>query len=111
MLDAQEKIVELERRLFAELRAAVAAQAKRIRQTALALAQIDVLACFSHLAAGRDYCRPIFDSSGEIEIIAGRHPVVETQELGGSTRFVPNDLFLNSSSHSLLLLTGPNMGG
>ncbi|HEV2113646.1 MAG TPA: DNA mismatch repair protein MutS, partial [Terriglobales bacterium] len=111
VLDAQEKIVELERRLFAELRSAVAAQAKPIRQTALALAQVDVLACFSHLAAARDYCRPVFDDAGEIEIISGRHPVVETQELGGNTRFVPNDLFLDSSSHSLLLLTGPNMGG
>jgi len=113
VLDAQEKIVELERRLFAELRAAIASQAKRIRQTALALAQADVLACFAHLAANRNYCRPRLDPSdtGELEIIAGRHPVVEIQELEGNARFVPNDLFLNDTTHSLLLLTGPNMGG
>src|SRR5437763_1040253 len=111
VLDAQEKIVELERRIFAELRAAVAAQARRIRQTALALAQLDVLASFAHLAAHRGYTRPRFDDSGEIELMEARHPVVELQSLSGAARFVPNDLFLNSTTHSLLLLTGPNMGG
>jgi DNA mismatch repair protein MutS len=112
ILDAQEKIVEIERRLFAELRAAIAAEAKRIRQTALALAEIDVLASFAHLAALRNYCRPQFDESGDIEIVEGRHPVIEQQELaGGSERFVPNDLFLNGSTHTILVLTGPNMGG
>ena len=111
VLDAQEKIVELERRIFAELRAAVAAQARRIRQTALALAQLDVLASFAHLAAHRAYTRPRFDDSGEIELMEARHPVVELQSLSGAARFVPNDLFLNSATHSLLLLTGPNMGG
>jgi DNA mismatch repair protein MutS len=112
ILDAEEKIVEIERRIFAELRAAVAAEARRIRQTALALAEVDVLASFAHSAAHRNYCRPQFDSSGDIEMVEGRHPVVELPELTGSTdRFVPNDLFLNSSTHAILLLTGPNMGG
>ena len=58
ILDAQEKIVEIERRLFAELRSAIAAEAKRIRQTALALAEVDVLGCLAHIAALRNYCRP-----------------------------------------------------
>ena len=58
VLDAQEKMVEIERRLFAELRTAIAAEARRIRQTALALAEIDVLATFASLAANRSYCRP-----------------------------------------------------
>jgi DNA mismatch repair protein MutS len=111
VLDAQEKIVELERRLFAELRTAIAAEARRIRQTALAIAQVDVLASFAQQAATRDYCRPQFTESGEIEIIAGRHPVVELQELAGSVRFVPNDLYLHPVAQSLLLITGPNMGG
>jgi DNA mismatch repair protein MutS len=112
ILDAQEKIVEIERRLFAEVRAAIGAEAKRIRQTALALAEVDVLASFAHIAALRNYCRPKFDDSGDIEIIEGRHPVIEQQELaGGSERFVPNDLFLNSTTHAILVLTGPNMGG
>jgi DNA mismatch repair protein MutS len=112
ILDAQEKIVEIERRLFAEVRAAIGAEAKRIRQTALALAEVDVLASFAHIAALRNYCRPKFDDSGDIEIIEGRHAVVEQQELaGGSERFVPNDLFLNSTTHAIVVLTGPNMGG
>jgi DNA mismatch repair protein MutS len=120
ILDAQEKIVEIERRLFATLRTAIAGEAKRIRQTALALAEVDVLASLAHVAALRNYCRPRFESdgpekpgeSGLLEIIEGRHPVIEQQELaGGSDRFVPNDLYLNANSHTIVLLTGPNMGG
>ncbi len=133
ILDAQEKIIEIERRLFAELRSAIAAQAKRIRQAALALAEIDVLASLAHIAALRNYCRPQFvddlttntkvegphvqaPESGLLEISQGRHPVIEQQEMSGgaiesNARFVPNDLYLNSSTHTILLLTGPNMGG
>jgi len=110
ILDAQEKIVEIERRLFAELRSAIAAEARRIRQTALALAEVDVLAALAHIAALRNYSRPKFDESSDLEIIGGRHPVIETQEMGGD-RFVPNDLYLNSTTHTVLVLTGPNMGG
>ncbi len=126
ILDAQEKIVEIERRLFAELRSAIAAEAKRIRQTALALAEVDVLGCLAHNAALRNYCRPRFEQKFEqkpdeaekaedvldLEIVEGRHPVIELQELAaGSERFVPNDLFLDSSTHNIVVLTGPNMGG
>ena len=112
ILDAQEKMVEIERQLFAELRTAIAAQARRIRQTALALAEVDVLAALAQVAALRNYCRPQFDDSSDIEIIGGRHPVIEQQELAGAgERFVPNDLYLNSTTHTVLVLTGPNMGG
>jgi DNA mismatch repair protein MutS len=131
ILDAQEKMVEIERRLFAELRSSIGAEAKRIRQTALALAEVDVLGCLAHIAALRNYCRPRFESAehaehaGDLEIIEGRHPVIELQELAaGSDRFIPNDLFLNSSSpnatnssaqhvvmQNIVVLTGPNMGG
>ncbi len=137
ILDAQEKMVEIERRLFTELRTAIAGEAKRIRQTALALAEVDVLASLAHVAALRNYCRPQFvapksaetrtkgsaidsrgadsqsdSNSGELEIVGGRHPVIEQQEMaGGSERFVPNDLYLNATTHTILLLTGPNMGG
>src|SRR5258708_2990634 len=93
ILDAQEKIVEIERRLFTELRTAIAAEAKRIRQTALALAEVDVLASMAHVAVLRNYCRPKFVPSageevsdrnaGELEIIEGRHPVIEQQEMAG----------------------------
>lgn len=111
ILDAQEKIVEIERRLFAELRSAIAGEARRIRQTALALAEIDVLAALAQIAALRDYCRPQFDDSADIEIVAGRHPVIEQLDLGSGDRFVPNDLFLNSTTNAIMVLTGPNMGG
>jgi len=115
ILDAQEKIVEIERRLFTGLRTTIAAEAKRIRQTALALAEVDVLASLAHIAALRNYCRPQFVESadaGDLEIIEGRHPVIELQEMaGGTERFVPNDLYLNSTTHTIMLLTGPNMGG
>jgi len=112
ILDAQEKIVEIERRMFAELRTAIAGEAKRIRQTALALAEVDVLAGLAHIAALRNYCRPRLDESGDLEIVEGRHPVIEQQELaGGGERFVANDLYLNSTTHTILVLTGPNMGG
>lgn len=111
ILDAQEKIVDIERRLFAELRSAIAGEARRIRQTALALAEIDVLASLAQIAALRNYCRPRFDDSADIEIVAGRHPVIEQLELGSGDRFVPNDLFLNSTTNAIMVLTGPNMGG
>ena len=112
VLDAQEKMVEIERRLFAELRAAIAAEARRIRQTALALAEIDVLASFATLAANRNYCRPEFTGDGDLEVVGGRHPVIEQQDLSGvSDRFVPNDLYLNNTTHAVLIITGPNMGG
>ncbi len=111
ILDAQEKIVEIERRLFAELRSAIAGEAKRIRQTALAVAEVDVLSGLAHIAALRNYCRPKFDDSGDLEVVEGRHPVIEQQEIGGGERFVPNDLYLNATTHTVLVLTGPNMGG
>jgi DNA mismatch repair protein MutS len=113
ILDAQEKIVEIERRIFAELRAAIAGEARRIRQTALALAEVDVLAGFAHIAALRNYSRPQLDDSSDIEIVGGRHPVIEQQEFAATQRerFVPNDLYLNSTTHTILVLTGPNMGG
>jgi DNA mismatch repair protein MutS len=112
ILDAQEKIVEIERRLFAELRSAIAGEARRVRQTALALAEVDVLAALANIAATRDYCRPAFDDSSTLEIVGGRHPVIEQQEFTASSeRFVPNDLYLNSTTQAVLVLTGPNMGG
>ena len=112
VLDAQEKMVDIERRLFVELRSAIAAEARRIRQTALAVAEIDVLAAFATLAANRNYCRPKLEDSADIEIVEGRHAVIEQLEISGvADRFVPNDLYLNGTTHSILLITGPNMGG
>jgi DNA mismatch repair protein MutS len=110
VLDAQERIVEIERRLFQGLRSAIAAEAKRIRQTTRALAETDVLSSFAHVAAMRGYTRPQFDDSGDLEVRQGRHPVIEGHSAIGE-RFVPNDLFLNRATHAILVLTGPNMGG
>ncbi|PYY22457.1 MAG: DNA mismatch repair protein MutS [Acidobacteria bacterium] len=111
VLEAEEKIVEIERRLFSELRAAIAGEAKRIRQTSLALAETDVLLALANIAAERAYARPTLDDSGVIELVEARHPVVEQQVMTGAERFVPNDLLLNPESELIVLLTGPNMGG
>lgn len=111
VLEAEEKITELERRLFLEGCRSVAAQAGRIRQSAAAVAQLDVLANFAHLARQRDYVRPTFAEAGECVIVAGRHPVIERLGAEGGERFVPNDLYLNDASHLILIITGPNMGG
>ena len=111
VLSAEEKILELERRLFNEVRAAVVAASARIRATATALAQADVLASFAELGRARGYTRPQFSVSGELVIAGGRHPVVERLgELRGE-RFIANDAYLNDSSDLILIITGPNMGG
>ncbi len=112
ILDAEERSQSLERELFREIRRQVGAEARRIRQTAQALAELDVTACFAHLAAERNYCRPEFSADGEMVIQQGRHPVVERIAAESQAgRFIPNDLYLNSTTELILIITGPNMGG
>jgi DNA mismatch repair protein MutS len=111
ILAADERIAEIENRLFVELRSGVAAHAARLRVTASAIAQLDVLASFAKLAAERGYCRPEFNATGELLIVDGRHPVIEELLRQRGERFVPNDLYLESHRQQLLLITGPNMGG
>jgi DNA mismatch repair protein MutS len=111
VLDADERILEIERRLFTELRAWIAEQAAALRRAAGAVAQLDVLVNFARIAAARNYARPEFSDSAEMLIVAGRHPVIEKLLEDRGERFVPNDLFLNDTSHLILLITGPNMGG
>jgi DNA mismatch repair protein MutS len=111
VLSAEEKILEIERRLFAEARGEIVAAAARIRSTAAALAQLDALAGLAHLAQSRRYVRPEFGPSGELLIVGGRHPVIERLGEASGERFVPNDVYLNDSSDLILLITGPNMGG
>src|SRR5271157_701218 len=112
ILDAEERSQMLERELFVTIRRQVAAEARRIRQTAAVLAELDVLACFAHLAAERQYRRPEFSDNGELVIQRGRHPVIERlSEEGQAGKFVPNDLYMNGSSDLILIVTGPNMGG
>ena len=112
ILEAEEKSQALELDLFREIRRRVAAEARRIRQTAAALAEVDVLACFAELTAERNYHRPEFSDDGELLIVQGRHPVIE--RIGDddqSGRFIPNDLAMNPTSDRILIITGPNMGG
>ncbi|MGA2074049.1 MAG: DNA mismatch repair protein MutS [Terriglobia bacterium] len=112
ILDAEEKSRTLERDLFLAARRQVANEARRIRQTAAVLAELDVLACFAHLAAERHYHRPEFSPDGELVIERGRHPVVERlNEEGQSGKFIPNDLYMNAGTDLILIITGPNMGG
>jgi DNA mismatch repair protein MutS len=122
VLDADQRILEIERRLFREIRESVAAQASRLRQTSSAIAQLDVLVNFAALAAERNYSRPSFTEfdpghspttpgRGELFIAGGRHPVIQNLLEQQGERFVPNDLFLDDANQSILLITGPNMGG
>jgi DNA mismatch repair protein MutS len=111
VLDADERIAEIERRLFSELRLWIAEQAARMRKTANAVSQLDVLGNFARLAAARNYARPEFSDDTQLMILAGRHPVIEQLLVQRGERFVPNDLYLNDTSQQILLITGPNMGG
>src|ERR1700726_3861950 len=111
ILAADERICEIERQLFVDIRSGVAAHAVRLRRTAAAIAQMDVLTTFAKLAADRGYARPEFTSTGELLIIGGRHPVIEELLRQRGERFVPNDLYFEPHSQQLLLITGPNMGG
>ena len=116
VLDADERILEIERRLYAELREQIAHEAPRLRRTAAAIAQLDVLVNFARIAAAGNFTRPTFTEEqpgerGDLLIAGGRHPVIERLLSARGERFVPNDLFLDDKTQSLLLITGPNMGG
>jgi DNA mismatch repair protein MutS len=122
ILTAQERSGEIERSLFAELRRQLLSHAARVRASARHVAEIDLLGCFAHLAAMRGWNRPLVDNSGVLEFVAARHPVVERRlEEQGAGRFIPNSLHLCAGASgggdgaidgpSLLLITGPNMGG
>jgi len=112
ILDAEERSHTIERDLFTAIRRQVGSEAARIRQTAAVLAELDVLTCFAHLAAQREYHRPEFSDDGELLIQEGRHPVIERiVEEGQTGKFIPNDLYMNGGTDLLLIVTGPNMGG
>jgi len=111
ILAADERILEIERQLFIDVRSSIAGKAVRLRRTASAIAQLDVLTCFAKLAAERGYTRPEFNETGEMLLVAGRHPVIEELLRQKGERFVPNDLCFEPRRQQLLLITGPNMGG
>ena len=111
VLDAEDKILTLEKEIFADVRKRAAAQAQRIRATAGAVAELDVTASLAQVAAENRYQRPAFSDTGEMRIMAGRHPVIERLAEQEAGRFIPNDLYLNDSSDLIAIITGPNMGG
>jgi len=111
ILAADERILEIERQLFVDVRSGIAAKAVRLRRTAAAVAQLDVLASFAKMAADRNYARPEINATGELLIVGGRHPVIEELLKQKGERFVPNDLCFEPGRQQLLLITGPNMGG
>ena len=108
VLGADERILEREIELFEALRAGVAAEAPRVQDTARALAVLDVLGALADTASVRNYTKPHIHDGDEMAVVDGRHPVVERH---AEAAFVPNDITLNGSTHQLVVLTGPNMGG
>ena len=108
VLGADERIVQLESELFAGVCRQIAAETKRIQMTARALAALDALAAMAETSARRRYVRPALHDGDELEIVQGRHPVIEAFI---DEPFVPNSVYLNNSTDRLLIITGPNMGG
>jgi DNA mismatch repair protein MutS len=108
VLGAEERIVQLETELFTDVCRQIAAETKRIQITARALAALDVLASSAEVAGRRRYTRPVLHDGDELEIVEGRHPVIEVFI---DDPFVPNNVYLNNSTDRVLIITGPNMGG
>ncbi|MEO6830451.1 MAG: DNA mismatch repair protein MutS, partial [Acidobacteriaceae bacterium] len=98
VLGAQDRCLEIERRIFAALRQTVLCASARIRATAETIAEIDLLSCFAHLAASRNYVQPQIGDSGIFEALAARHPVIEWHmQQSAEGRFVPNGIYLDTA--------------
>jgi DNA mismatch repair protein MutS len=108
VIGAEDRILKVEADLFDRVRNAVKAETKRLQATARALATVDALQSLADVAVRNNYVMPALHDGDEIEIKAGRHPIVEAA-IGD--RFVPNDVYLNNSTDRLLIVTGANMGG
>ena len=109
VLGAQERIVRLEFEIFSGIRSQIASQLERVRVTARAVANLDALCSLAYTAVNNNYTRPVVDTSDEIIIENGRHPVVELM-LDGAP-FVPNDTHLDCRGNRTAIITGPNMAG
>ena len=110
ILHAEEKILALETQLFTEVRMTIVAHAEAIQSNAFAIAQLD---CYMSLAAAAkefNYTRPEVNESTSLEIIAGRHPVIE-RLLPPGEKYIPNDVRLDTDADQIVILTGPNMSG
>jgi DNA mismatch repair protein MutS len=108
VLHAEERIGELENRLFLEVRDAVARETGRLQRIAAAVALIDVLLGLAECAARRSYVRPDVNEGEAVVIREGRHPVIEVSQ---GEPFIPNDTDLDCGENQILIITGPNMGG
>ncbi|MBK6931331.1 MAG: DNA mismatch repair protein MutS [Saprospirales bacterium] len=110
ILGAEEKILELEERLFRELVEEVGAYIAPVQHNAQIIARLDCLLSLARVAVRQHYVRPEMDESLSLEIKDGRHPVIETQLPVGET-YIPNDVYLDNETVQIILITGPNMSG
>lgn len=108
ILNAEQKIKELEYELFYEVRMKVVGEIVKIQGNARVIGELDTLSTLASLAVKNNYCRPEISDNGEMKIVNGRHPVVENMSI--SNEFVPNDCQFDETKR-FLLITGPNMGG
>ena len=109
VLGAQGRAVEIEQRIFRELLAAIAVKTVEIQETALAIGALDSVLALADRALAAGYVRPAIDDSDVLEIVDGRHPIIE--QLPDAEPFVPNSASLNTTSDQIMLITGPNMAG
>jgi DNA mismatch repair protein MutS len=110
ILEADEKILALEREIFEGLRVLASSHAARIKATAAAIAELDVTVALADVAAQNHYTRPRF-SEAETKVVSARHPVIEKLAEKDAQRFIPNDLYFHPQSEFIAVITGPNMGG
>ena len=110
ILGAEEKISVLELKLFEELIAGLVKDVEIIQKNSFWLANLDCLVGFANLALKANYSKPTLNNSKDLEIIKGRHPVIESQ-LSQDSPYVPNDLKLCDKTNQILMITGPNMSG
>jgi DNA mismatch repair protein MutS len=110
ILGAEERIAVLEQQLFQELIVYLTPHIQSFQNTARGIAQIDVLHGFTTLAIKENYCHPEFVTHSSIEIVQGRHPVIE-QQLPPESPYIPNDVYLDNDTQQIIMITGPNMSG
>ena len=109
ILGAEEKVINLEYNAFVEIREEISKNVTRLQTTSEVISSLDVLTSFAQVAEDFNYCMPVVDSSGTIDIKNGRHPVIE--KILGEGVFVENDTFLDKGDNRLSIITGPNMAG
>ena len=110
ILGAEQKIMELELMLYDQLLDFCQSFIRVIQNNSKLIAELDCLLSFSVLAISKNYVKPIIDDSLDIEIINGKHPVIESQ-LPIDKPFIPNSIHLNSKNQQIIMITGPNMSG